>query len=141
MHCLPCVSLLATAFGLVVVNARSLPLHTDEIFLQGTWELVSAKDDGVDLGTDGNRIVVAGKRWKARDETYSYSMFPNRRPKQIDWTCGGKNYAGIYELNADTLRLCFGLPGEPRPLEFDTIPGDGRRLHVRRRVAPSDEEE
>ncbi|MDZ4818747.1 MAG: hypothetical protein SGJ20_07225 [Planctomycetota bacterium] len=34
-----------------------------------------------------------------------------------------KTLAGIYELDGDTLIVCFAKPGEPRPTEFTTQHG------------------
>ena len=39
----------------------------------------------------------------------------------------------IYRLNGDVLTYCVGAPGEPRPTEFSTQPGDRRTLVVLKR--------
>jgi uncharacterized protein (TIGR03067 family) len=35
----------------------------------------------------------------------------------------GKTFPAIYELNGDTLRICYDLSGAKRPAEFKTIAG------------------
>ena len=35
----------------------------------------------------------------------------------------GKTFPAIYELTADTLRVCYDLSGKKRPTEFATKPG------------------
>jgi uncharacterized protein (TIGR03067 family) len=131
------LALVLAAMSLVAADSHTVLPHTDELLIQGTWELVSAKDNGVDFGTDRNRIVVAGSRWNAKGDSFTYRLFPHKRPKQVDWTLNGKlSEEGIYEFNGDILLLCLSKPGGPRPTEFETISGDGRRMHVRRRVDP-----
>jgi uncharacterized protein (TIGR03067 family) len=42
----------------------------------------------------------------------------------------GKTQHGIWALEGKLLTTCFGAPGQPRPTEFASIPGDGRTLAV-----------
>jgi uncharacterized protein (TIGR03067 family) len=57
-----------------------------------------------------------------------------RNPKTIDLEImageyKGIVYLGIYELDGDTLRLCFALPDRPvRPSEFSASKGSVRAL-------------
>jgi uncharacterized protein (TIGR03067 family) len=36
----------------------------------------------------------------------------------------------IYQVAGDTLTYCIAAPGQPRPTDFATAPGDGRTLVV-----------
>jgi len=121
---------------LLGLSGSHVPPHNDELLILGTWELVWAVDDGVERQTDRNRITVAADGWTAGDNVFSYRMYPHTRPKHMDWKHAGQVYQGIYELDGQTLRLCVAPPGKPRPTEFETRPGDGRSLHLRRRVEP-----
>jgi len=121
---------------LLGLSSSHVPPHNDELLILGTWELVWAIDDGVERQTDRNRIIVAVDAWTAGENVFSYRMYPHTRPKQIDWKLAGLVQRGIYELDGPTLRLCVAPPGKPRPSEFETRPGDGRSLHLRRRVEP-----
>lgn len=51
----------------------------------------------------------------------------------------GKKQLGIYEIDGDTFKSCFGKPGDERPADFTTSPRDGRTLSVwkRKTAAPS----
>ena len=67
---------------------------------------------------------------------------PSKTPKTIDYqmTGGftkGKTQLGIYELDGDTFKSCFGKPGAERPTDFTTKPGDGRTFSVWKREKPA----
>ncbi len=108
------------------------------MLLQGTWRLVSAWDNGVQGLANGNRVTVTLQEWTATGLTFNYRLDSARTPKQIDWVHKGQVWKGIYELTPDRLRLCVSPPGQSRPTEFVTRPGDRRQLHVRKR-APAGE--
>lgn len=67
----------------------------------------------------------------------TYALDPKANPPAIDLTFDltrgdrGK-MLGIYELKGDTLTICMGNAGQPRPASFE--PGDGRTLIVLKRV-------
>ena len=67
----------------------------------------------------------------------SYALDPKANPPAIDLTFDpakgdqGKLF-GIYELKGDTLTICMGSAGQPRPATFE--PGAGRTLIVLKRV-------
>ncbi len=69
-------------------------------------------------------------------QMYSKAKFTvdrSKTPMAIDYynTEGGnagKTQLGIYELNGTTLRLCLAAPGQERPADFTSAPGDGRIL-------------
>jgi uncharacterized protein (TIGR03067 family) len=68
-----------------------------------------------------------------------FKLDPGRSPKRIDMllTSGqakGRTVKGILDVNGDTLRICYALPGRPRPTTFSSRPGSGNRLLVLRRV-------
>src|SRR5262249_28291224 len=68
----------------------------------------------------------------------THKIDPSKKPKTIDAmdTEGkfkGKTSQGIYELEADTFKVCFAEPGKDRPKEFSTTKGTGHILHVWKR--------
>ncbi len=67
---------------------------------------------------------------------------PSRKPRTIDYqmTEGftkGKRQLGIYEVDGDTFKACFGKPGAERPTDFASKPGDGSTLSVWKRGKPT----
>jgi uncharacterized protein (TIGR03067 family) len=101
--------------------------------IQGNWICVSAIVDGKPLPeqtTKQLRLTISEDRYKTEkggevlfDSTYSLNSPAN--PKQIDLLgtegdLAGKNGEGIYSLEGDILRICYTMPGLPRPKEFES---------------------
>jgi len=116
-------------------HARPDPVEAlDRALIQGTWELVFAKENGEVRKSDGNRITVTAGEWVSRDAKFQYRLRPREQPPQIDWHAEGQVWKGIYRLTPQALHLCIGPPGQPRPDAFTADPGDGRQLTIRKRV-------
>ena len=75
----------------------------------------------------------------------TYSTDPSRSPRTIDVCFNdsdvpeliGAPMLGIYEVNAEQIRICYGPPGGDRPQAFSSEKGTGRYLgeYSRRDVA------
>ena len=60
-----------------------------------------------------------------------YSVDRSRVPMTMDYLlAGGRKQYGIWSLEGNRLTTCFGAPGQERPTEFASLPGDGRTLTV-----------
>ena len=67
-----------------------------------------------------------------------FAVDPSKTPKTIDYQMidgftKGKKQLGVYELEGDTFKACFGKPGAERPTDFTSKPGDGRTVSVWKR--------
>jgi uncharacterized protein (TIGR03067 family) len=67
----------------------------------------------------------------------SNTTAPWQTPKTIDLVLSsGKTQLGIYEVEGDTMKICFTAPGQPRPADFATRTGDKRTSAEWKRRAP-----
>ena len=118
--------------------------------LQGEWSMVSGFADGQPMP---EQMLKQMKRVCKGDESTTtmagqlyiqakITIDPSKKLKTIDFqmTGGftkGKKQLGIYEVDGDRFRSCFGKPGAERPTDFTSKPGDGRTLSVWRREKPA----
>jgi len=103
--------------------------------IQGTWLPTKAEIGGQPMTNDFLKttvlkmdngkyeVTVAGQPDKG-----AYTIDPTAKPKTLDITGTegpnlGKKIPAIYELHGNTLRICYGLGGSPRPTEFKSPPG------------------
>jgi uncharacterized protein (TIGR03067 family) len=114
--------------------------------LQGTWTCISAKVDGNALPeatTALLRLTLTQDRYKTEkgpdvlfDSTYTINSESD--PKQIsivgtEGDLAGKEAQGIFSLEGDTLRICYTMPGSPRPQTFESPTGSKAYLLVWKR--------
>ena len=107
----------------------------DSKALNGTWapqsgEFAGAKFPDEILKTlkleikDGKYTVTAGKE----TDKGTAKIDSSKKPKEMDvvGTDGpnkGKTFPAIYELDGDTLKVCYDLSGKERPKAFKTESG------------------
>lgn len=141
---------LTISFGYAQENDA---VKKDTAALQGEWSMVSGSADGQPMPAQmlnqmkrickGNEVTttMAGRTFfKAK-----ITIDPSKTPKTIDYEMiegftKGKKQLGIYELDGDTFKSCFGKPDAERPTDFSSKPGDGRTVSVWKReraAAPS----
>jgi len=115
--------------------------------LQGTWQMVSHEVDGKpDDALKGAMRVVEGDKFtiKKGDKVLraaTIKLDPTKKPKWIDITFTeglekGKTRLGIYVLEGDTQKICYGDLDKERPTEFVSKTGTGHRLVVFKRIKP-----
>ncbi|HYT87242.1 MAG TPA: TIGR03067 domain-containing protein [Gemmataceae bacterium] len=113
--------------------------------LQGKWQTVSVEIDGRRLEKDfsEDRLIMKANTFLLRAGMDSmqgvFTIDPTRTPKTIDEevTAGahkGTKVAGIYELDGDTLKVCYAHGKKERPKEFKTAPGSGLALVIYKRI-------
>ena len=118
--------------------------------LQGEWSMVSGSADGQpmpDLLLKQMKRVCKGDEATVKMAGQIYikakvTIDPSKKPKTIDYqmTDGftkGKKQLGIYEVDGESFKSCFGKPGAERPTDFTSQPGDGRTLSVWKREKPA----
>jgi len=137
--------LMIAALGLLLAacnqQATAKTPKTDLDRLQGTWNLVSAIQDGNALPEDKVKqttIVFKGSTFRfpglaeyATSKSGTIKLDETKTPKEMDAISTEKEVMlGIYELEGDSYKVCFAPAGKPRPTEFTSTPGNGQILQV-----------
>ena len=124
------LSLAVMAIGLPLAAPAALAgddKGDDAKRLQGTWVIDPAtyKDEkdpeivkqmkAVQIIFDGDTLTV--RRPPGNEEKGGFALDPSKEPKQIDLSDNAK---GIYELDGDTLKLCWDADAKAngRPAKF-----------------------
>jgi uncharacterized protein (TIGR03067 family) len=118
---------------------------TDQDNIQGTWQVESVIEKGKAMPADmvkglrmefkGNRIKTTIKAEGKEDtKEITFKLDPTKNPKWMDVDIDGKMGTGIYSLEGDTLKICHGEIGDPRPTEFSSKEGSKTSLAVMKRV-------
>src|SRR5205823_4754039 len=63
-----------------------------------------------------------------------------KKPKTIDLSMNGEDRLGIYEIDGDTLKICYNDPGEERPKEFKSKEDTKISLSAYKRVKDKDKD-
>jgi uncharacterized protein (TIGR03067 family) len=76
--------------------------------------------DGTVIRITGNRITF---REHDTDKEWTLCVDSQKSPKQVTITVPGKDQIrlGIYHASENTLTICYGEPGGPRPEEFGNL--------------------
>lgn len=125
---------------------RSAPaLNPDAI--AGTWTCVSAIIDGRPLPeevTKRLRLTLTKESYRTTkgDQVLfesTYKLDPSRSPCQIniigtEGDLAGKEAQGICALSDDLFKICYTMPGRPRPAQFESPAGSQAQLIVWKRT-------
>lgn len=125
----------------------AVAIQSDIPQMQGEWRMIDSTVDGMTLPgmmmtsfkrvCTGNEVVVTNGAQLIMKATITVDQTKN--PKTIDYDVSdgptkGSRHLGIYELDGDTLKSCFGDPFSTRPPDFTSKAGDRRTYTVWKRV-------
>jgi uncharacterized protein (TIGR03067 family) len=142
----PGIALILAVCVLVAETGRTdgAPLKEDDAvkkdlaLLQGTWEIVGKEFMGTKANKEeidklkGEMVIKDGKLTQWQDDAGEKSVVseatlkidPKAKPKELDLTytkgedLNRKTGLAIYEVNDDTLKVCYAMLDEKRPAEF-----------------------
>jgi uncharacterized protein (TIGR03067 family) len=137
------------AFALVLsFSGAALSGNGDNDALEGAWLPSSAELGGKKFPDEVRKTI----KLVIKDDKYTVTvgtqtdqgtvkLTPSAKPKALDITGTdgpnkGKKIPAIYELNGDTLRVCYDLSGKSRPTEFKTEMGTQLFLVTYKREKP-----
>jgi uncharacterized protein (TIGR03067 family) len=144
------VRLSLAALGVVGLLTAAEPrdpkkVNDDAKAMEGTWEFASAELGGRKLPDDVLKtltlVLREGKyttKSSGPDDTGTFRLDPTKRPKEMDvkgveGPNKGKSFQAIYELDGDSLKVCYDLDGKKRPTEFKSAPDTRQFLAVYKR--------
>lgn len=116
--------------------------------MDGVWNVVSGELGGSALPEEVTKtftLTLAGGKYKVKvggqDDSGTCTFDPTKKPKELDikgeeGPNKGKTIPCIYELDGDTLKVCYDLSGKKRPSEFKTEKDTLRFLAVYKRQKP-----
>jgi uncharacterized protein (TIGR03067 family) len=102
--------------------------------MEGTWKPTEAELAGKKFPDEvlkTMKLVVKNDKYTVTVgkviDSGTVKLEPSKKPKEIDivGTDGpnkGKTFLAIYELDKDSLKVCYDLSGKARPTEFKTKP-------------------
>lgn len=143
------LSALGTLLFLSACALTNHPMNNTNALI-GRWSCVSGIVDGKPLPaetTGALRLTLTENGYKTEkgsevlfDSTYTTDSL--KSPPQINMVgtegdLAGKEAPGIYSLEGDILRLCYVMPGLPRPATFDSRPGSKVYLIIWKREPPA----
>ena len=113
----------------------------------GTWTFESSETGGKQLPAGelkGLILTFEGDKHTVKKgddviQVGTQKLDPSKSPKTIDVTMTeglnkGMVMLGIYEIDGDTLKVCFDPQGKKRPTEFKSAPGSQTFVNVHKRV-------
>ncbi len=146
------IGLLVTMAGIVLVQDDVRPTATElrraHQMLAGAWTIISATDDGNEVGADllrrklvkDGRVVIKNRTVTHENpetgETLvnAFTINPARLPREINLnSIDDRTMPGIFKFDGDELVICFadGRNVE-RPTDFESKPGSSRIvLHLK----------
>jgi uncharacterized protein (TIGR03067 family) len=127
---------LCASFAVFGISAAIAADSKDDLkAMQGTWRPTSGESAGKAMASDvlkKTKLVIKDNKYTVtvgEDPDHgTLKIDASRMPKTMDIvSTGGANKGrrilAIYEIDGDTMKICYDLSGKVRPKEFKTAPG------------------
>jgi len=123
-------------------RAKAETPNNDKETLEGTWLLQSSESAGKpstrsQLAALRLRFVFTGDNLRLESangaQKARFELGADKNPKTMDIIIGKAISRGIYELDGETLKLCWVGDGDERPRDFSTSPRGKETLYIFKR--------
>ena len=110
--------------------------------IEGTWKLIGGEQEGKpepQEELERSKLVIEGDMHTVTigDAVLkgTHTLDTTTDPMSIDATDTAGPFAdmslkGIFQLDGETLKICFAAPNEPRPADFTTQDGQATLMHI-----------
>jgi uncharacterized protein (TIGR03067 family) len=142
-----CTLVLTSAGGIGARAGDKAEVEKELKKFQGTWTVERVEAGGKEIPIDlfkSMTVTFEGDKYTVKIDdkviqAATQKLDPSKSPKTLDGTIAegphkGSVILGIYEISADTLKVCFDPEGKKRPTEFKTAAGSQTTLAVYKRV-------
>jgi uncharacterized protein (TIGR03067 family) len=141
------LALVAAATTAAAFAADDAQVKKDLKALEGTWQYTSQVENGKETEKENLKAVTvtvtAEGKWEAKHEGKVFlegtvKLDPSKKPKAADWAITtegdlkGKTALGIYDVDRETWKHCFGF--DKRPEKFESKEGSKVTNAVLKRV-------
>jgi uncharacterized protein (TIGR03067 family) len=133
--------MLLIAAGLVLFTGAALAADDDDVKaewkkLNGNWTPSEGEAAGAPLPEENlkkMKLMMKDGRYEVKigDEMDkgNLKLNPKKKPKEVDvesveGTNQGRTFKAIYEIDGDTLKVCYQVGDGERPKEFKTAAGE-----------------
>jgi uncharacterized protein (TIGR03067 family) len=138
------VAVVATAVAFAADDEQA---KKDLKAFEGTWQYTSQEADGKEADKEMLKAVTitvaADGKWAVKHEGKTFlegtvKLDPSKKPKAADWAITtegdlkGKTALGIYDVDRETWKHCFGF--DKRPEKFESKEGSKVTNAVLKRV-------
>jgi uncharacterized protein (TIGR03067 family) len=142
MRLVPVLMILSTTLCWAA-DAKEEAVKKEMDRLQGTWKILKSSKEGRAKSEEELKrmqVVIAGDKLTVKESTGGetttpFTIDPGKKPPTIDITLekSKPTIYGIYELDKDTLKICFSLVGNKRPDKFVASENSGTGLLILQR--------
>lgn len=119
----------STLASVALADEKEDKAKADAASLKGEWQVTSAESDGQPLDARKLpkwKLVFTADKVKGlkKGDEVAFELDPTKKPKEIDLLERGEvAVKAIYELEGDTLKVCWLKDNATRPTEFASTKG------------------